>query len=822
VTTMGTRATQMGEQRRGDQADLAEFKRWLKAALGQFSSAARSERLDDACAILAETAEGMVRAGLSRLVASQKHALGRMARRLRSAAPAQWAWLLCAVGNALTDCGEFEEALDTLRDMLSMGRKLDDQQIESTALQNLGIASFRMGDLKGAKRYYRRSLALKAIIGDDRGLAQVQNNLACMATEDGDLEEASRLLKESLGTKRRLHDQHGMIAAYGSLGNLAVASGDYKGARTHFARGLSFARRYGNAEELCLAYLNLGNALSELGDMESALSRYTEGMTLARGSGLAQVEEQLRRAMAVACATAGRHTEARERFLALAKLEKKLGSQFDEAMAYHDAGVMSARAEEAGEAVKYYRMAIRRFELAGDSEWHGRTLWAMGAAFASLGRLDACRTSVDRAIRILQKSNKVTALTEAYAACVPILFSTGHLDWVHSLFDRERRFLKRRGTTRELARRTWAVALLYTDHNAPRRAVSLLRQASNMYKQMRERSLEALTRADLALARAEAGQLAQAQSDYEALVELGRKTHNRVLSSQVLSNLAEIVRRRGDAENAVALGLKSITLARELRDTRSMPMLLNNLGLAHMDGDDAKSARSCFRESLKCARRLSDTDGEARALSSLGSLDVIKRRYQVALSFYDAAASALEQKAQSLGLAILMNRLLCLIELGREADASATATEAVALAQKLNDYAAGQDIMRQVASANLLAGNVNAAAEAMVGGLYFALMQSERRAGRAIAEWAGLLVNVGDTPYDAGKLYDALLRALQHTAPRAGNRIRRVLDKVIPEIVRRRASRPRRSAATPDSSPELTTSTPTPAPRKPPWPSSPA
>jgi tetratricopeptide (TPR) repeat protein len=775
---MSKHTQQLARRRVQDETEIRKVEARLKRALRSYSEAMAAQDFARACESLVEAADCLMWADLPNMILDLMRAASRTAGQFRASAPRSWADFLLTTGLAQAECDDHSSALATLGRALALSRKLRDIPLESTALQNMGVVSFQMGAGRDALRFYRRSLRLKEEIGDEYGEAQVLNNLASMATDDGDLEHARRLLDRSLAIKLRLRDRHGLISAYGSLGNLAIAEGDRRAARRHFRLALRYALSHGNVDDICRTHLNVGNVLAELGDLESALPHFTAGLDLAVKASARRAELMLRKGIAVALARAERYDEARNHFLALARVARKLGEQFDEAMACHDAAVMAAQGGEADRGLKLFSAATQRFKLAGNPEWQARTSQEMASVLASVGRLDECRKAVNAAVRVLSRNAHRDALAETYAGGFSVLLSTGRVDWAVALSKREQQFLRGQKTEIELARRLWEIASLLLEYHQPRRGISLLQQCVPIYKRARDDSLLSLVRSDLARARAQAGQTAAARLEYEELLRHSTQIGDRVLQLQVMSNLAEVTRMQGDATAAASTGLQALGLARRLHDLASMPMILNNLGLAFQDVGDRRSARTRFSESAKLARQVSDADAEARALSSLGSLEHERQRYDKALSFYDRASLVLGSREAGLTAQILTNRLASLIALGRSKEASDTATKAIAAAEKLHDYESIETITWQVANANLQGGSLSSAADALVMGFGYALLRGKRHAAANLARWVPLLTGVGEAPYDRRALLNRLRRSLKRRMPSIAKDVRRLLDQI--------------------------------------------
>lgn len=758
---------------------LPTFEQYLRQTLDTLFSALGSGDFLIGCNTLAELADNLNNVDVFDIVVQMNEKIMVYADAMRSADAQSWAWYLNSLGTALSKVKRFEEAITTINDMFRLGESLIDEDIQSTALQNLGVINHNAGEIEEARSFYIRALEIMRRIGDRHGQAQILNNLASMAIEDRKLDEAQSLLETSISIKRRFRDKEELLPAYMTSGNLAVAKADYREARKFFSKTLRIAESIDNAEDMALSHLNLGNVMMELGDADLALSHYRSGLEITEFYHMHEPEEMLKQALAVGFNRLGLYDQALEAFLSLADTERRLGEAFDEAMAYHDAAVVSTQAANLDAGLKYYDRAIKGFRRANDVEWEARSLWEKASLLAHTGRIKEASRTIRRPIRILRRSNRFDVLPQAYAAASHVLFQAGLVDRVISLFKEESLFLKKYSDPNYRARRLNEVGVLLLDYGRPRKAASLLSEAVFIHQQSADPTLESLARSDLASARIQLGQLDRAKQDYEELLVRADREDDRVLRLLVIMNLAEVERALGTPLVAVDLGLQSVQLAEQLNDVDSLALIFNNLGLAYKDTGDIRKARYCFIKSVNHARRLQDFIAEARALTSLGNLSFEKEQYEKALQFYNRALDLLDNTTSVLKLDLLEVRLICLIELERDDEASITAHQCIEVAERFGDFERAEDITRRIALANLERGELQAGAETLIASFVYASRRGHRAAIDNIATWAVLLRNANQMSYGREGLYAAMTLATQRVVPEHADFLREMLDLAV-------------------------------------------
>ncbi len=115
------------------------------------------------------------------------------------------------------------------------------------------------------------------------------------------------------------------------------------------------------------------------------------------------------------------------------------------------------------------------------------------------------------------------------------------------------------------------------------------------------------------------GDVVQARKWFEQLLEPDDAVSPAV-RAKALAGAGWLAYAQCEFTTATVLGEQSLSLQRELKDNRSIAVLLNSLGLIASDQRDAVRAKSYLEESLGLFRALGDDDGLARCLNNLANL----------------------------------------------------------------------------------------------------------------------------------------------------------------------------------------------------------
>ena len=106
---------------------------------------------------------------------------------------------------------------------------------------------------------------------------------------------------------------------------------------------------------------------------------------------------------------------------------------------------------------------------------------------------------------------------------------------------------------------------------------------------------------------------------------------------------------------AMELLTKSVELARQLQDPRTLAVSLNALAVVSREQGDLAAARALFEESLVYWKQLEDAQAVARGLSNLAGIANLQQDYQRARSLYEESLAIFRELGDRTGQAWALN-----------------------------------------------------------------------------------------------------------------------------------------------------------------------
>jgi tetratricopeptide (TPR) repeat protein len=153
----------------------------------------------------------------------------------------------------------------------------------------------------------------------------------------------------------------------------------------------------------------------------------------------------------------------------------------------------------------------------------------------------------------------------------------------------------------------------------------------------------------------------EALSRYEAALTLYRSMGDDGAVGRVLSNLALVLKDRGDPGRAEALFQEALDIATRRGDKRSMASACGNLGILAQEQGDYDRARALHERSLALKREIGGQFEVANTLNNLGAIALEQGEYRRARAFLE------EGLALATGQGVQRSRYVALLNLGHVA-----------------------------------------------------------------------------------------------------------------------------------------------------------
>jgi tetratricopeptide (TPR) repeat protein len=633
-----------------DESDLIP----LSAAVEELRKAAADGDTDDVWETMYEYIEQALSVGMGRVAVD-------LVADLRGMLPEavldeqQNGWLLNLEGRALSAIGDHAGAIKCLDRMRQIGREQQDSDLESTALQNLGVQAVLAGDADRAAKLFHASLVLKTETGDVFGGLQVLFNQVNVLAAKEKFAEAHELIDDLDDLTKRLQTPHLRTSVHGHRALLHIAQGQPIMARPLLQESLKIARRNVLPDRELTALRNLALLDHDLGDYRSALTWGRKALAVAEALGDTLQEEIIRRTIAIDLHTIGDIDGAVAQFTAAADCAEQTDQPDLAAESAANAAACLIGVGRPQDAIDSLN-AILATAAGSADEWRARQLGNLAAALSEAGESATAIATYRRAAKLTSEWHDAASFLRA-AAHVAL----DDVDVATQAPDLLREELDIRNSNQARTEWGWEAAEMgaILGHSTQAgRAQPFFTEALGVFAAVKDLQRSFSVRNDRAIAALEAGDPAAARKDLKHSLKLARRLQDRALERQALLNLSEVERRAGRDVLAREYAEAGFDLSQALEDIDGQIHGLLQAGLIETDADNLDLAEKHFKEALKLARAIRDPDEQANALRHLGHVAFLRKRFATAAANYRRAAELMTnrphpQLAEALGGAMM-------------------------------------------------------------------------------------------------------------------------------------------------------------------------
>jgi CHAT domain-containing protein/Flp pilus assembly protein TadD len=265
---------------------------------------------------------------------------------------------LLTQGNQQFQISQFEAALQSWQQALTIYREIKDRRGEGAALGNIGNAYYSLSKYEKAIAFYLQSLAIAKEVKDRRAEGQALGNLGNAYDSLGKYEKAIEFQLQSLAIAREMNDRLGEGQSLDNLGLAYDSLGKYDKAIDFHLQSLAIGReindRFGEGQTLG----NLGNIYDSLGKYDQAIKFYLQGLAIARETKDRLGEGAILNNLAVAYGKLNRDQEAIISYQQALTITREIGDRDSEGIALANLGNVLSKQKRPELAILFYKQSI--------------------------------------------------------------------------------------------------------------------------------------------------------------------------------------------------------------------------------------------------------------------------------------------------------------------------------------------------------------------------------------------------------------------------------------------------------------------------------
>ncbi|MBA3938883.1 MAG: tetratricopeptide repeat protein [Planctomycetes bacterium] len=172
----------------------------------------------------------------------------------------------------------------------------------------------------------------------------------------------------------------------------------------------------------------------------------------------------------------------------------------------------------------------------------------------------------------------------------------------------------------------------YVATQKPTEALKCCERALAIFTSFRQGPSQAQTHECMALAQAVAGDAEASAAQFEKSVEISTALARVFEATETLSRFAEMERKRGNFEGAIAIHERCIAIHKQTDNRALLAQTLRRLGLVHSKRGAVDDALACYQRAADICDLIKDQDGLSRSLYLLGVAEANAQRGEGALT----------------------------------------------------------------------------------------------------------------------------------------------------------------------------------------------
>ncbi|MEH2051656.1 CHAT domain-containing protein [Nostoc sp.] len=293
------------------------------------------------------------------------------------------------------DISEYQAAIQSLQQALTIYQELKDRNSEARTLGSLGNAYLSLGQYSNATKFFQQSLAIFQDFGDLNGEANSLINLGNTYYYLGQYPKAIEFFQQSLAIFRdiigdspemRFYQRNGEAGSLMSLGTAYTRMGQYSKAIEFYQQSLSIFQDNRNPNGEAKSLNNLGLAYRNLGQYAKAIEFFQQSLAIKQDIGDRNGEAISLSNLGTIYIDVGQYAKAIEFYQQSLAIESKIGDRNGEAGSLMGLGNAHNSLGQYANAIKFYQQSVSIQQDIGDQNNEARSLNNLGNAYSDLGQ----------------------------------------------------------------------------------------------------------------------------------------------------------------------------------------------------------------------------------------------------------------------------------------------------------------------------------------------------------------------------------------------------------------------------------------------------
>lgn len=239
---------------------------------------------------------------------------------------------------------------------------------ESNALLRSGMCASMLREYDASKKFLEKALALRLLLQDETGLAEVYHKLGNTALYTGNYTDAIDQYNHAIELRQKLNDENGLADVYTNLGIVLGYQGNYTHSLKYHLRALTIFEKKQLQSRIASSATNIGVIFLEKKNYEDALKMFTRALQIRKNENNFTAQSDLMNNIANVYLWQGNFKKALSLQRQVLDIRQMTGDPQKIAASKSNLGEIHKALGELDKANEYYRYAVELLEELNDKK----------------------------------------------------------------------------------------------------------------------------------------------------------------------------------------------------------------------------------------------------------------------------------------------------------------------------------------------------------------------------------------------------------------------------------------------------------------------
>ncbi|MBD1895198.1 CHAT domain-containing protein [Coleofasciculus sp. FACHB-129] len=312
------------------------------------------------------------------------------------------ATLLSYISNTYKQLGEMQKALDALNQALMLCRAISSPTKEAVALRDIAGIYESMDEPQQALDFYNQALEIQRRVNDRPQQAATLNSIAKVYSSLGDYQLSIDTHNQALEIFKSIGNLTNQALTLTNIGGVYQGAKNYEKALEFHNQSLALAKQNNDFPQQVTTLVGIASVYLSLKDYPKALDAANQILALSREQNNPSWEAYAFGMSGVAYLKSADYQKALEALEKAVAADRKVEDHQGEATHLRDLGKVYNALKQYEKALSTYDRVLALRRMFGDRTEEAYTLYEVAITQRDKGNLNAARTQIEAAIKIVE------------------------------------------------------------------------------------------------------------------------------------------------------------------------------------------------------------------------------------------------------------------------------------------------------------------------------------------------------------------------------------------------------------------------------------